>query len=88
MPSTESVGWFGWLREPRRPGWPMVLRQCLTTLIFLAPRIRSRLLISLVTAATISPVSALLTRRISSLPVVSARIHSRKSPTFQCLISA
>ena len=87
MPSTESVGWFGWLREASVPGRPMVLLQCLTTWIFLPPTTRSRLLISFVTAATISPVRALLMRWIISLVVLLLRIHSRNSPTVQFLIS-
>ena len=43
---------------------------------------------SLVTPATISPVSALLIRRMSALVVLFESSHSRKSPTVQPLISS
>ena len=88
MASTESVGWFGWLREASVPRKPIVLLQCLTTSIFLPPSTRSRLLISFATAETISPVNALLTRRIMALVVLLLRIHSRNSPTVHPLISS
>ncbi len=53
----------------------------------MAAYIRSRFDISFVTAETISEVSPAETRRIMSDEVVSARIHSRNSPTVQSLIS-
>ena len=66
----------------------MVLLQCLTILILLAASIRSRLDISLATAATISDVRPLLSRLIIASLVESASIHSRSSPTRIPLISA
>ena len=66
----------------------MVLLQCALTRILLAAWIRSRFDISLVTPATISPVSALLIRCTMSPVVWSSSSHSRKSPTVQPLISS
>ena len=79
---------FGWQRDPSVPGSPIVLVACLTTRILLAASIRSMFDISLVTAATISDVSPLLSRLIMSSLVVSASSHSRSSPTCMPLISA
>ena len=70
------------------PGAPMVLAQWAVHGIFLAQYIKSRLDMSLVTAETISDVRPVETRFIISLVVVSARSHSRNSPTVQPLISA
>ena len=61
----------------------MVVLQWAVTVILLAAQIRSRLLMSLHTAAIISAVSPRLSLRISAPVVVSARIHSRSSDTVQ-----
>ena len=62
-----SAGWFGCIRIPRTPGWPIVFRHCVTTRILLAAITRSLLLISFVTAATTSGVSAKAAS--SSMPI-------------------
>ena len=65
----------------------MVVLQWAVTGIFLDAVIRSRLLMSLHTAATISEVRPRRTREMSALVVVSARSHSRRSETVQLRIS-
>ena len=87
MPSMSSVGWFGCRRHESVPGRPMVVLQCAVTGIFFAQVMRSRLLISLQTPATISLVRPRRTRAMSAAEVVSASSHSRSSATLQPRIS-
>jgi hypothetical protein len=82
-PATSSVGWLGCRRLEIRPGRPSVALQRTTTRSFLPAITRSRLLISLATAATISGVSPGLTAAISSPVVRWSRIHSRSCATVQ-----
>ena len=77
MPSMSSVGWFGCKRQESVPGRPMVVLQWAVTVIFFAALMRSRLLMSLQTAAIISLVSPREMRRICALVVASSSSHSR-----------
>src|SRR5712692_2431421 len=83
----EELTQFGWLRLERVPGVPMVLAQWAVHGIFLAPYIKSRLDMSLVTAAIISAVRPVEMRWTIAPVVVSASSHSRSWPTVQPLIS-
>ena len=69
------------------PGRPMVVLQWAVTTIFDAAVMRSKLPMSLATAAAISAVSPREMRRMSEEVVSSFRIHSRSSDTVQFWIS-
>jgi hypothetical protein len=87
MPSTESVGWFGWLREASVP------RQADRVVAVGGDADLLRAVDQVEVGHQLGDPrdhlggQALLTRLIMSPVVVSARSHSRKSPTFQPLIS-
>jgi hypothetical protein len=84
MPSTSSVGWFGWQRDDSRPGRPSVEFARTTTWHFAPTVIRSKFDISLAAAATISGVRpGAIARKVG--PVVStSSSHSRNWPTVRC----
>ena len=81
MPARSSRGWLGCRRVESRPARPSVSRAAVTTRIFDAIAIRSRLVHSLATAAAISAVMPRPVARIASPVVASSSSHSRNSPT-------
>ena len=56
IPSGSSVVWFGCKRDEKVPGIPIVVLARLVMMILFAATIKSRLVINLATAATISEV--------------------------------